>query len=134
VTDFSVHMTRRLSSWKPQMRKAIVAVLVLLLLGAATARADDGPRYDVPRGFTRCPHATAWHGFFKWASERHSDCRRAGSFMRAYAARAGGAKLPRYVSGYRCSIRYFHDDEGAVYASRHVCRRGTRTIRFYGMV
>jgi hypothetical protein len=116
------------------MRKAIVAVMMAGLLGAAPALAATGPRYDVPRGFTRCPHATAWHGFFKWASTRNGDCRRAAAFMRAYAARSGGAHLPRSVAGYRCRIHYWRDDEGAVYASRHVCRRGTRIVRFYGMV
>jgi hypothetical protein len=104
----------------------------LAFTGAASGAA--GPRYYVPRGFTRCPHAVAWHGFFKWASERHTNCRAVGRYMREYAARASGARMPRYVAGYRCRIRYWRDQEGDIYASRHVCRRARVTIRFYGMV
>jgi hypothetical protein len=42
--------------------------------------------------------------------------------------------MPRNVVGYRCQIRYWRDQAGDVYASRHVCRQGSVTIRFYGMV
>ena len=42
------------------MQLAAMATTMGLALAA-------GPHYDVPRGYTRCPHAVAWHGFFKWA-------------------------------------------------------------------
>jgi hypothetical protein len=93
-----------------------------------------GPRYDVPRGFTRCSHAAAWHGFFKWASERHTNCRAVARYVRAYAAHASGPGMPRDVAGYRCRIRYWRERDGDIYASRHICRHGSVTIRFYGMV
>jgi hypothetical protein len=54
--------------------------------------------------------------------------------MREYAEHANGPAMPRRVGGYTCRIHYWRDDEGAVYASRHVCTRGRETIRFYGMV
>jgi hypothetical protein len=111
-------------------RLTIVAVLMGLVFPAS---AVAGPRYDVPPGFTRCPHAEAWHGFFKWASARNENCRDAGRFMRRYAERAG-ATMPRSVAGYRCRIHYWRNEEGDIYASRHVCRRGETAIRFYGMV
>jgi len=94
-----------------------------------------GPHYDVPRGYTRCPSAVAWHGFFKWTSEEGSSCRAAARFIRSYADAAGDAPaMPRRVAGYSCRIKYWRTDEGDIYASRHVCTRGERTIRFYGMV
>ena len=34
--------------------------------------------------------------------------------------------------GYACDIRYWRNADGDIYASRHSCRRGTVTIRFYG--
>lgn len=116
------------------MRWLTATVLVTGLLLAGSAQAADGPRYDVPSGFTRCPHAIAWHGFFKWASERHTTCRRASRFMREYAEHAGGARMPRHVAGYSCRIRYWRNEDGDIYASRHVCTRCEVTIRFYGMV
>ena len=54
--------------------------------------------------------------------------------MRAYAAHASGASMPRHIAGYRCRIRYWRDEAGDIYASRQVCRHGGVTIRFYGMV
>jgi hypothetical protein len=107
-----------------------------LLAGPSTghARAATGPRYDVPSGFTRCPHARAWNGFFKWASVQHTTCRRAAAFMRSYAKHAGGPSMPRRVGDYRCRIHYWRNAESDIYASRHVCTRGDVTIRFYGMV
>jgi hypothetical protein len=120
------------------MRRLTVMAMVLvgvLLAGPATAVASTGgPRYDVPRGFTRCAHATAWNGFFKWASVHHATCRRASTFMHQYADHANGRAMPRRLGGYTCRIHYWRDDEGAIYASRHVCTRGRETIRFYGMV
>ena len=114
------------------MRRLLATTLLFGLLLAGTAHA--GPRYDVPEGFTRCPQAVAWHGFFKWASQRHTTCRAAERFMRAYAARAGGADMPRAVAGYRCRIHYWRNADGDIHASRHVCTRRDVTIRFYGMV
>jgi hypothetical protein len=111
---------------------AMLLVTGLLLTGSAQAAA--GPRYDVPRGFARCPHAQAWNGFFKWASARHTTCQRAARFMRAYAARADGSRMPLHVAGYDCRIRYWRNEDGDIYASRHVCKRRDVTIRFYGMV
>ena len=110
-----------------------MTVLIGLLL-CASAQAASRPRYDVPPGFTRCAHAQAWHGFFKWASQRHATCRRATAFMRDYAEHADGPAMPRRVAGYTCRIRYWRNEDGDIYASRHVCARGRVTIRFYGMV
>ena len=116
------------------MRSLTAMVLVTGMWLAGSAHGSAGPRYDVPRGFTRCPHAVAWRGFFKWASARHSTCRRAARFMREYAERAGGTRMPRQVAGYRCRIHYWRNEDGDIYASRHVCVRRDVTIRFYGMV
>jgi hypothetical protein len=113
---------------------ATVAVALVLLL-APNAAAGDAPRYDVPAGYVKCSRATAWNGFFKWASARRTTCRRARRFMRAYGecAEAAGV-MPRAVSGFRCRIRYWRNEEGDVYASRHSCARDRVVIRFYGMV
>jgi hypothetical protein len=124
---------------RPTPARALAAALVgcALLLGpgfTGVALAGAGPRYDVPRGFTRCSHAVAWHGFFKWASERHTNCRAVARFMRSYAKHATGPSMPRSVAGYHCRIRYWRNEDGDVYASRHVCQQGGVTIRFYGMV
>jgi hypothetical protein len=122
------------------MRRLAVMAMVMaavLLAGPAAGQAhaaDAGPRYDVPNGFTRCPHARAWNGFFKWASAQHTTCRRAAAFMRDYAERADGPSMPRRVGDYACRIHYWRNDDGDVYASRHVCAHRGRTIRFYGMV
>jgi hypothetical protein len=125
------------------MRRLTVTVMMIagaLLAGPAggyahAATADTArPRYVVPSGFTRCPHARAWNGFFKWASEQHASCGRAAAFMRKYAEHADGPSMPRRVGGYTCQIHYWRNDEDDVYASRHVCTHGSATIRFYGMV
>jgi hypothetical protein len=116
------------------MRWLTTTTVVLGLLLAAPALAADAPHYDVPRGFTRCPEAVAWHGFFKWTSQRDTSCRAAQRFLRAYGERAGGTRMPRHVAGYDCRVRYWRNDEGDIYASRHVCVRRDVTIRFYGMV
>jgi hypothetical protein len=107
--------------------------LVLGLASAAAAGAASGPRYDVPSGFTRCPDATAWHGFFKWASAQGTTCREAARFMRAYADKAGDT-MPETVGGYRCKVFYWRNDDGDIYASRHTCTRDGKVVRFYGMV
>ena len=104
-----------------------------LLLAAALALAP-APHYDVPRGYTRCADAKAWHGFFKWASVQDTSCREAQRFMRAYADRAGGDALPTRVDGYRCRIFVWRNEDGDVYASRHTCTRHDATVRFYGEV
>jgi hypothetical protein len=93
-----------------------------------------GPHYDVPKGYTRCPQATAWHHFFKWASAHHATCARTQRFMRDYGDQAGGPQMPRHVGGFTCTIRYWRDEDNQIYASRHVCTKGRATIRFYGMV
>src|SRR3954451_2546702 len=118
------------------MKRWITAyVLTLGLLAAGPVQAAAaGPRYDVPRGFTRCAHAVAWHGFFKWASARHTTCTATARFMRTYAAHADGPTMPRGGAAYSGRIHYGRDAEGTRYASRHVCTRGDVTIRFYGMV
>jgi hypothetical protein len=116
-------------------RRALAGALLVTLACAASAGAADRPRYDVPAGFTRCAHATAWHGFFKWASQRHTSCRYASDFMRAYArAVPDSGAMPRRVRGFDCAVRYFKNDDGDVYASRHRCVRRRVTVRFYGMV
>jgi hypothetical protein len=114
--------------------KVLLAALLSAALAAAPAQAASAPHYDVPRGFTRCPDAKAWHGFFKWASADHATCTAAARFMRAYAGKADGAKLPTRVDGYTCRIFYWRNSDGDVYASRHTCTRGAVTVRFYGEV
>ena len=46
-----------------------------------------GAHYDVPRDYTHCPHAVAWHGFFRWASEEESTCQAAARFTRSKPTR-----------------------------------------------
>jgi hypothetical protein len=112
-----------------------VALGLALALGlSSTALAQEQPRYDVPSGYTRCSTVTAWNGFFKWVSARHSSCRRARAFLRAYARKAEAGPMPRRVRGFRCRIRYWRNEEGDIYASRHRCARGSIVFRFYGMV
>jgi hypothetical protein len=109
-------------------------VLGVAVVLAASARAADGPRYDVPSGFTRCPHVTALHGFFKWVSVSHTSCRYANDFVHAYAREVNGAEMPTRVREFRCRIRYWRNEDGDVYASRHRCERRRVAVRFYGMV
>jgi hypothetical protein len=115
------------------MRWLLVTVMFLGLLPAGTAHAAGGPRYDVPSGYTRCPKAVAWNGFFKWASAKDASCAATARFLRTYAAHAGKT-LPRHVDGYDCRIHYWRNSDGDIYASRHECARGAAMIRFYGMV
>ena len=110
----------------------IAVALAFSLVSAAAAR--ERPSYDVPPGYDRCPRVMAWHGFFKWVSVRHTPCRRAQRFLRAYAAVAERGPMPRRVRGFRCAIRYWRNEEGDIYASRHRCVHGRAVIRFYGMV
>ncbi|HWT22357.1 MAG TPA: hypothetical protein VN213_02505 [Solirubrobacteraceae bacterium] len=118
-----------------RMRRALPPALAALVLALATGAAfGDRPSYDVPRGYTRCPGAEAWNGFFKWASVRRTTCRRAARFMRAYADAAARGPMPRRLRGFRCRLRFWRNADGDVYASRHRCRRDGVTIRFYGMV
>jgi hypothetical protein len=118
------------------MMAKIAALALLATLACATgAQGAGAPRYDVPSGFARCPHATAWNGFFKWASVDHSSCRYATDFMHAYArAIPDDGTMPRHVRGFDCSIRYWKNADGEVYASRHRCERRAVVVRFYGMV
>jgi hypothetical protein len=116
------------------MRRLVVMVVTVVLTLPSVAQADTGPRYDIPAGFTRCSHAIAWNGFFKWASERHTNCRVVRRYMRDYATHASGPRMPHHVAGYQCRIRYWRNEDGDIYASRHTCRRRRVTIRFYGMV
>jgi len=111
-----------------------MGALVAAGLLATMAVAADRPRYDVPPGFTRCSQATAWNGFFKWASVRRTTCRHAARFMRTYAHGAETGPMPRRLGGFRCRIRFWRNEDGDVYASRHRCRRGPVAVRFYGMV
>ena len=112
----------------------LAALLSAFALAAPTgASAASGPHYDVPSGYTRCPHAKAWHGFFKWASAEHASCTQAARFMRAYAAKAGDT-MPTRVDGFRCRIHYWRNEDGDIYASRHTCARDDEVVRFYGMV
>jgi hypothetical protein len=118
------------------MRLRVVTAMAaaVLLAPCCAIAATDAPRYDVPPGFTRCPHAQAEGGFFKWASVEHATCGAAAAFMAAYAARAASAPaMPQRVRGYRCAIRYWRNADGDIYASRHACRRGRLAIRFYAM-
>jgi hypothetical protein len=115
--------------------KALVCTVLVVLAAAAGAGAADKPHYDVPTGFERCPHATAWNGFFKWASVQHTSCRYAANFMRAYArAVPADGTMPRRLRGFDCSVREWRNEDGDVYASRHRCERGRLVVRFYGMV
>lgn len=114
---------------------AVPALLAALALGAAApAAAADRPRYDVPAGYTRCPDATAWNGFFKWASVRGARCARAAGVIRSYADAALDGPMPRHHAGFACRVRFWRNDDGDVYASRHTCRNGDVVVRFYGMV
>jgi hypothetical protein len=115
--------------------KALLCAVLVGLLAATCASAADRPHYDVPKGFKRCAQATAWNGFFKWASVDHTSCRYAANFMRAYArAVPDDGTMPRHVRGFDCSVRYWKNEDGDVYASRHRCERGRVVVRFYGMV
>ena len=114
------------------VRIAVTLTLALAFVPAAVAQ--DRPRYDVPRGYDRCPRVMAWNGFFKWMSVKHTTCRRAKRFLRAYADAADRGPMPRHVRGFRCTIRYWRTEEEDIYASRHRCRRRAAVIRFYGMV
>jgi hypothetical protein len=109
-------------------------VLGAALVLATYAGAADRPHYDVPSGYTSCPTAQAWNGFFKWASVRRTTCRHARDFMRAYARQATHGDMPRRLHGFRCRIRYWRNEDGDIYASRHKCVRRREVIRFYGMV
>jgi hypothetical protein len=115
------------------VRTVLVAIGLTLALATSAAGADR-PRYDVPRGYAKCAHVVAWNGFFKWVSVRHARCRRAQRFLRAYAIAAEAGPMPRHLAGFTCTIRYWRDAEGDVYASRHRCTRDGAVIRFYGMV
>jgi hypothetical protein len=113
----------------------VVVIVVALALGlTSSATGHEGPRYDVPSGYGRCVGVAAWNGFFKWVSVRHTTCRRAQRFLRAYATTAERGPMPRRVRGFRCTIRYWRNMEGDIYASRHRCERDRAVIRFYGMV
>jgi hypothetical protein len=116
------------------MARMTVMVVWMTLALTSVAQAADRPRYETPPGFARCPHATAWHGFFKWASARDMRCTAVRRYMRVYAAHASGPRMPRHVAGYTCRIHYWRDADGDIYASRHTCTRGRLAIRFYGMV
>jgi hypothetical protein len=117
------------------MNRSAALALVVALACAPSALATDAPRYDVPAGMKRCPRATAWNGFFKWASVRHTSCRYAANFMRAYArAVPDDGSMPKRVRGFACTIRYWKNEDGDVYASRHRCERRRVVVRFYGMV
>ena len=108
--------------------------MAVALALCSTAAGQERPRYDVPAGYVRCPTVKAWNGFFKWASARHASCRRARTFLRAYARKAQRGPMPRRLRGFRCRIRYWRNAEGDIYASRHRCARERVVIRFYGMV
>jgi hypothetical protein len=114
--------------------RTLAASLLVALASGTSASASAGPAYDVPSGFTRCAHATAWNGFFKWASARRTTCRHAEEFMRAYARAAESGPMPRRLRGFTCTIRYWTNDDGDVYASRHRCQRRRVVVRFYGAV
>jgi hypothetical protein len=112
-------------------------VVVALTVSAALApgfAATGRPHYHVPAGYSQCPDARAWNGFFKWASVRQTTCRHAARFMRDYAAAATTGPMPRRLDGFRCRIRYWRNADGDRYASRHNCVRRDEAIRFYGMV
>ncbi len=121
---------------RPGVRtSSVVVIAVGLALGfALSAAASERPRYDVPTGYHKCREVAAWNGFFRWVSVRYTTCRRAQRFLRAYATTAERGPMPRRVRGFRCAIRYWRNEEGDVYASRHRCARGRAIIRFYGMV
>ena len=113
---------------------ALVVMLTLAVGVSAPASAADPASIRRAVGYLRCPKARAWNGFFKWASARHTSCRRARAYVRAYAKKAQRGPMPRRLGNFRCTIRYWRNEEGDVYASRHRCTRGDAVIRFYGMV
>ena len=114
------------------MTRIVLLVVTGALVLAPGASAAAGPRYDVPRGYTRCPQAEAWNGFFKWASVRDTSCRSGARFMAAYARAADAGPMPTRVRGYECRLRFWRNADGDVYASRHTCRRERVAVRFYG--
>jgi hypothetical protein len=116
------------------VRAALMLTIALALALVPAAFAQDKPDYDVPRGYASCPRVTAWNGFFKWMSVKRTTCRRARRFLLAYARAADSGPMPRHLRGFRCTIRYWRNEEGDIYASRHRCRRRAVVIRFYGMV
>src|SRR4051794_31610692 len=101
------------------MGRLVVTVMMMVVLVPSAAHATTRPRYDVPAGFTRCPHATAGNGFFKGASERHTTCRAVRRYMRLYAAHAGGPRMPHHVAGYQSRTHYWRNGAGDIYPSRH---------------
>jgi hypothetical protein len=101
--------------------------------GHVRGRGGPSPLRRAPR-LHRCPDAKAWNGFFKWASIRGTTCRHTANFMRAYAREATHGDMPRRLHGFRCRIRYWRNEDGDIYASRHKCVRRREVIRFYGMV
>src|ERR1700759_3890309 len=76
--------TRRVRVPLGAHKKVLLAALLSAAALVTPAQAASGPRYDVPRGYTRCPDAKAWNGFFKWASADHASCTTAARFMRSY--------------------------------------------------
>src|SRR3954462_15667012 len=131
-SDSLTHAGRQARRAARGLRVALAAPASLLL--AAALALAPGPRYDVPQGYTRCPDAKAWHGFFKWASVDGTSCREARRFMRAYADKAGGDELPTRVDGYRCKVFYGLGDAGLIYPGRHTGTHGKAVVRFYGKV
>jgi hypothetical protein len=113
---------------------ATAATVALVLLFAPGAASAGEPRYRVPPGYTRCPEAIAWNGFFRWASVRDTTCDHAARFMRAYADAATEGPMPHRLHAFRCRLHFWRNADGDVYASRHDCERGAVAIRFYGMV
>jgi hypothetical protein len=49
--------------------EVIAAGLALSLVSGAAGR--ERPRYDVPRGYGKCPSVTAWNGFLKGLGQAH---------------------------------------------------------------
>jgi hypothetical protein len=127
-------LTRAARPIHVQNVRTVLLSIALALVFASTSAAAERPRYDVPAGYAKCPTVRAWNGFFKWVSVRHATCRDARRFLRAYAARAEIGPMPRCVRGFACTIRYWRNEDGDPYASRHRCTRHGAVIRFYGMV
>ena len=54
--------------------------------------------------------------------------------MHAYARAARSGPMPRRLRGFACRIRYWRNEDGEIYASRHRCARDCVIVRFYGVV
>ena len=115
------------------VRVAVTLTLALAFVPAAVAQ--DQPRYDVPRGYRQVSTGDGVERVLQVdVGEAHDAVGAPRRFLRAYAQAADRGPMPRHLRGFRCAIRYWRNEDGDIYASRHRCTRRAVVIRFYGMV